>query len=510
MLLLRFAAVLILLFTACPLPTLADDAEDATVFYAAGVQKQGTAMYAQSIDQHNAELAKAAEYFRKALLLNPNYFDALIHLANVEAEMKQWDKSLEHLEKALPLPGVSEINKLQTQQAIAYVKSQMSAATGAAVQRPYEPSTTTVSTPPVSSEPAVGADPEGAEPPVGPQETPTPTPNPSPTFTTPPISAGPMFMGWTKFVDPNENSFSLEVPAGWKTEGGLTRASAIDVRPWVRTIAPDASVCAFIGDGSICPATVPTATLYATGFRPGSKYMGGLVLNYIPARKFLDKYLAMKLKSQMPDMQIVREAYHPDIALSVNGPLGVGNSRSDCASIKVVGTAHGIPVVGYYICCTKLSVMAGTGMWWVTYLAGEVSTAQAENAGLAVLTHMVQTSQVDPNWRGNQQNTTWQVSQNYRASANAISKMITDRYWSQQAANDSFNQAYWNRQASQDHAANNFSDYMRGQQTVADPTTGTQYQVQQANEHWINPMGEIMGTTGGAPDTDWRQLNNVP
>ncbi|MBY0550946.1 MAG: hypothetical protein K2W95_26950 [Candidatus Obscuribacterales bacterium] len=321
-------------------------------------------------------------------------------------------------------------------------------------------------------------------------------------------SSAPTFRGYTQFVDPSERSFSVEVPVGWKVEGRMSRASAIDCRPWVKVTSPDNLMCVFIGDDSIRPSTMPTSTLSALGFRVGSPYNGTQVLPYIPARKFLDKYVNLKLGSILSNLQVVSEGEHPDIALAVNGTVGA--TRSECASIKITADYGNIPASGYYIAATKATVQSGTGMWWVTYIAGSIGPADQDAVGLAVLLHMMQTFQMNPEWQQRAQQTTAAVSQNYRASANAMSKSIMDRYWTQQAANERFNQGYWNRQASQDRAANNFSDYMRDQQTVADPHTGERYKVDQANEHWIDPAGNITGTeSGGQPGPYWRQLDNV-
>jgi len=322
------------------------------------------------------------------------------------------------------------------------------------------------------------------------------------------VGTASVFRGYTQFVDPSERSFSVEVPVGWKVEGRMSRASAIDCRPWVKVTSPDNLMCVFIGDDSIRPSTMPTSTLSALGFRVGSPYNGTQVLPYIPARKFLDKYVNLKLGSILSNLQVVSEGQHPDIALAVNGTVGA--TRSECASIKITADYGNIPASGYYIAATKATVQSGTGMWWVTYIAGSIGPADQDAVGLSVLLHMMQTFQMNLEWQQRAQQTTAAVSRNYRASANAMSKSIMDRYWSQQAANERFNQGYWTRQASQDRAANNFSDYMRDQQTVSDLHTGERYKVDQANEHWIDPAGNITGTeSGGQPGPYWRQLDNV-
>ncbi len=104
------------------------------------------------------------------------------------------------------------------------------------------------------------------------------------------------FNGFTKFTDPSENSFTVDVPSGWKVDGGLTRYGALDVRPWVKAVSPDNLITAFIGDGKISPCTMPTGTLSALGFRVGSNYNGTLIQPYMPARQFAETYAKMSLK----------------------------------------------------------------------------------------------------------------------------------------------------------------------------------------------------------------------
>lgn len=317
------------------------------------------------------------------------------------------------------------------------------------------------------------------------------------------------FAGYQTFVDPNEHAFSCEVPVGWKIEGGLTRASSIDARPWVKATSPDNLMVAFIGDDKIPPYSMPTATGMQLGFGVGAKYGGGEVRNYVPARRYVEQYVRNSLKSFISDIQVVEANDHPDIAAAINGTVGA--TKSEAASIKFTGMYRGIPAVGYYLASTKATVAYGTGMWWVSLLAGELSPADRSQGGLSVILHMMQTFKMDPVWKGQSVANAGEVSRQYTAQSQAVSNSIMSRYWSQQAANDANHAAYWGRQAVQDHAANNFSDYIRGTQTVQDPSTGSQYKVNYGPQyHWIDNSGNVAGTNYSAPGADWRQLMNVP
>ncbi len=491
---------------------------DASYFYYSGWAHQSYAYLAGSAQEREQELTEAERQFAKAVQLRSDYFDALIHLSNVQSELKKYSESLKNLQSALAVPGVQPADQARTQQAMAFVQHQLaqqqetSQPAASAPQAESESATAAESATPTAS-PAVVAE--------APKEMDQSDSEGGDDFGVTPAAEAPSapaegatgsdlaFNGWTRYVDPSENSFSVEVPVGWKTEGGLTRVSAIDCRPWVKVTSPDNLFCAFIGDGTIAPCTMPNAQLSSLGFYPGRNYNGSKILAYIPARRFVEKYAFLKLKSVISNLQVVSESNHPDIAQAVNGTVGA--TRSECASIKITGDYGSIPASGYYIAATKATVMNGTGMWWVTYIAGNLGPAARDGAGLGVLLHMMGTFQMNPEWSKRSHDTTWRVSQNYRQTANQISNSIMNRYWSQQAANDRFNQAYWNRQAVQDKAAGNFSDYIRGDQTVADPQTGQQWKVNQANEHWMDSSGNITGTDyGGQPGPDWRKLNNVP
>ncbi|MBS1956684.1 MAG: hypothetical protein JST89_21025 [Cyanobacteria bacterium SZAS-4] len=317
------------------------------------------------------------------------------------------------------------------------------------------------------------------------------------------------FMGYQTFTDPNEHAFSCEVPVGWKIEGGLARASSIDARPWVKATSPDNLIVAFIGDDKIPPYSMPTATGMQLGFGVGAKYGGGEVRNYVPARRYVEQYVRNSLKGFISNIQVVEAYDHPDVAAAINGTVGA--TKSEAASIKFTGMYKDIPAVGYYLASTKATVAYGTGMWWVSLLAGELSPADRSQGGLSVILHMIQTFKMDPVWKNQSVANAGEVSRQYTAQSQAVSNSIMSRYWSQQAANDANHAAYWGRQAAQDHAANNFSDYIRGTQTVQDPSTGSQYKVNYGPQyHWIDNSGNYAGTNYSAPGPEWRQLMNVP
>lgn len=336
-----------------------------------------------------------------------------------------------------------------------------------------------------------------------------PVPNPGEAIGAPTGIAPTAFNGWTEFRDPDQNSFTVEVPAGWKVSGGMVRPVAIDARPWVKATSPDGLITAFIGDGKIPPFTMPTSTLATLGFWEGRNYNGSEIRRYIPAKRFAELYALKYMKPYFKNIQVVEQHDHPDVARDVNGTVGA--TRSEAASIKLTAMYGNLPAVAYYLAVTKATVMQGTGMWWVTKVAGSVGPADREAAVLGVIMHMLQTFRINPEWGGQAVATAGQVSRNYRAAAQQKSAAIMNNYWSQQAANDRLHQAYWDRQASQDRAANNFSNAIRGVENVQDPNTGTKYQVEYGPRyHWIDNLGNYTNSEYSSPGPEWRQLMSVP
>jgi len=55
---------------------------------------------------------------------------------------------------------------------------------------------------------------------------------------------------WTRFEDPIERAFTLDVPQGWTARGGLFRLGLSDYRPMVDLKSPDGRTNIRLGDVS--------------------------------------------------------------------------------------------------------------------------------------------------------------------------------------------------------------------------------------------------------------------
>ena len=80
-------------------------------------------------------------------------------------------------------------------------------------------------------------------------------------FTEPSVPPDRETLSFTRWFDPREHAFSLEVPVGWQIDGGMFRAGAINTRPALELTWPDHQIRCTSGDASIPPFTEPTPML---------------------------------------------------------------------------------------------------------------------------------------------------------------------------------------------------------------------------------------------------------
>src|ERR1700739_3335 len=106
-----------------------------------------------------------------------------------------------------------------------------------------------------------------------------------------PVAAIPLVHKWVSVTDPQERAFQVEVPQGWKVEGGTMRRNALQFRSWVKSVSPDGNTILLINDPSEWSYVIPTPLLAMSGFREGSIYGGGAgtlytVAHYRDGRQF--------------------------------------------------------------------------------------------------------------------------------------------------------------------------------------------------------------------------------
>jgi len=188
---------------------------------------------------------------------------------------------------------------------------------------------------------------------------------------------------WTRFTDPNENAFTIDVPAGWKVEGGMTRRSALDVSAFLRALSPDGSAMILMGDPG------PAA------FRLPGYLAGPAARAYAPGQQFAQQYAQTTLPSLCTNPTFVSGANRPDIA---SGPFAqaVPDSRYDAGEVNFSCTHNGQPTGAYWVAGTYTYPLAAT--WGYNLLDGCIAPTNQIDLMKRIIFHMLLSMRSNPSW----------------------------------------------------------------------------------------------------------------
>ena len=314
-------------------------------------------------------------------------------------------------------------------------------------------------------------------------------------------------LSFTRWQDPHENAFTVEVPDQWRVQGGLFRFTSIDVRSAVEAISPDGQVRVTLGDAEVPTFTVPNQMLTNLGFREGSWYSPGynekfLVRRYLPGQAFAKDYVMRQLSKVCSAPQILEERDRRDVSQSLNATYARSGLpvRVDAGEVTFTCQQAGQLKHGIYFASTVLVTdsSSGTGIWRPDYLYGYLASAGKQDVAQAALNKLIESFQFDPQWQQRQQNVTMNTWRIVTEAQSYISKTMSD--------------VYWNKVASQDRISRTRSNATLGVTQVVDPDTEVEITVDNSKLHdWKDHGGNVVGTnSSSAPPPGYRELIRVP
>jgi len=317
-------------------------------------------------------------------------------------------------------------------------------------------------------------------------------------------------VSYLKFSDPAERAFTLDVPEGWRTQGGTSRRASVDLVHALETVSPDGKILIRFNDPAIPAFALPNQTLAFSGFPEGSWYSPGygvrnMVRRYIPGRAFITGYLRQNLGAQLEKLEIVDEKDRPDIVAAFNriysGLQSYGVSfTQDAGEAAFRFERNGEPFVGYGLALTQVVYMPSMngGNWNVALLLLYTSPESEADFVQSVFSRMFRSIQWNPEWLASQQQLTQDVSRIVSQTGQEISRIVSD--------------AYWTRQGALDESSRRFSNAILGVTDVADPETGRTWKVEAGhNYYWAKPGGDAVVGTGTytRPDIDFAPLKEL-
>lgn len=243
-------------------------------------------------------------------------------------------------------------------------------------------------------------------------------PGPRPAQLGPAIPAGPATTErWDTWTDPEQGAFTVQVPAGWQTAGGMFRVTEREHRMRINCTAPDSSVFVVAGDDRL-PVYVPiTPEMANAGIREGHAVdLGdgtqGEARKLMSGQEFAVWYAQAKLGEHCGEFQWINPRDLPDAAQILNQALPPGpqvqRSVGDTAfTCRIAGRN----ARGYCLCVTEL-IQGPQPRWRAAQVFGFIAVEGSEETGKTVLDRVANTVQLREQWGG--------------ANTGAMQEMVTD------------------------------------------------------------------------------------
>ncbi|HEY2861056.1 MAG TPA: hypothetical protein VGJ21_21785 [Terracidiphilus sp.] len=291
-------------------------------------------------------------------------------------------------------------------------------------------------------------------------------------------------MTWMTVRDKREQAFSVQVPEGWKTYGGLFRYSAIDARMIVDMTSPDGLTNLRLGDSAVPPYRVPGPFL-APG--PG-------VAVYAPGDVFSKKYGQARFAAACQGLQLTKnQAIAPKYHAASSGI-----TRTTAGEAFFSCTKNGQPMSAYVYAETTLMGPGGPGSSWLIVALGSlIAPADKAAAAGAMLQHTGESLVMNPAWLDMQNRLNNLAIQQINASTQATIAATSAMDAHQRAMISALQN-------------DSFIDVINGVQQTRDTTTGQQYTVPlgTGGTQWVNG-NRVVVESGLSPGAGFNRLTPI-
>jgi len=326
---------------------------------------------------------------------------------------------------------------------------------------------------------------------------------------------------WSRFDDPVEHAFTIDVPAGWRVSGGSRRMSAVEIRLGVNVTSPDGAITLFYGDSDVPIYTVPSRMLAMAGLRPGMYYKPGqgvqmLIEPYLTGEAFASQWGAQRLARTCASVSRVGAKARPDSSSAIDLAYAHGGVRTSILAGEATFscTLRSAPAAGYVFAATELVQSQTSSLWDVKALVGFTALEPHAAGAYGVLTHLVASFAIDRAWQARQQAVTAQFDRIVAQTNAAVSQAIINNGRALAAASAA------QFQHSQQNANANFNEIekydaygVRGTSDFVNPDTGSRYGfLDNSYAHtYVNNDHEILQTDSEhLPGLGWHELHVAP
>jgi hypothetical protein len=312
-------------------------------------------------------------------------------------------------------------------------------------------------------------------------------------------------LNWTKFEDPTEHAFTLDVPEGWVVKGGLFRLGYSDTRPMVNIRSPDGRTEVRIGDVAIPSYFVPDrlhsregdvydlgqqAQMIVARYRPGADYARLYALaRFTGVCKTLSP---QTVDSQTPVVEYIQQQVAP--------------AQSSAGQVAYSCDSGPQGRMGYAYAKTALF----QGLWQVTALGSFLAPTNQADLARAVLRRATQSFHLLPAWVQYQAGMDAQGVQYQRARQQQRMAQLSQQvqaFESQMSAMRSQVSAFQRRQAAQAAQVTSWGNTLTGLTPTTDPLNGATRNVWTGpnSGYWMDGLGNVVNANA-SPGAGWRSL----
>ena len=287
-------------------------------------------------------------------------------------------------------------------------------------------------------------------------------------------------MLWT---DPTERAFTVNVPSGWRINGGTHRIAPIDARNYVAAESPDGKMHVWVDAPDVLPRQEPNALYYQMGWYEGKVVQSGagplFIERFKTGPQFAQEYTTQKI-CRAPqalsafDMRYETQRINQEIAplaaqVRANMRASAGDFTYRCADQS--GYTYSVTVLVW-------STPQSPHIWAVYKLAGYLADRSQVEIARYVMNAMIASFKIDPRWQANydrqvQDTTGALIEMSNRITQASIDqaqrsieqnmKMVQARQQQFDQMNHSMMSSFQRQQASQDAIRQRWSDVTLGQ-----------------------------------------------
>ena len=296
---------------------------------------------------------------------------------------------------------------------------------------------------------------------------------------------------YARWTDPKEQAFSTDLPAGWRTEGGLRR-STWNVRLAFSSTSPDGAMHLFSGDATVPRIFIqPNQTTRSFG-GPEGQYSGPdgqMILAFQRAESFganlARKRFGAQVTGTRPRLDLVE-------IVRRNPLLQNGDATASAADIEFRLPDGRVGVLTVSTFGTLGGNAAGT--WWADGVHGFIAPADRTAVAAGAMARMLTSGRENPSWSAGEREHQVRMGRQFqdylRWSAALQEKTITQRWQADEA-----------RQAGR-------RDILGGTVRLQDPATGETFEASARERYYFRVQGADRPTAIGT-DTDFKPVANV-